>query len=137
MNVINPTSLIALSRLFAVSYGKPALIGIPDFVVRTRRRITGGEAADGRQVKARAGFSRERIEEEIRQGETVPMWKVLRCRVRYFTDGAVLGSKAFVDGFFERERSRFGPKRTSGARKMRGGDWGGVTSLRELADGVG
>ena len=100
-------------------------------------KIPGGETADGRRVKARAGFSRERIEEEIKQGGTVPMWKVLRCRVRYFTDGAVLGSKAFVDGFFERERSRFGPKRTSGARKMRGGDWGGVTSLRELADGVG
>jgi putative transposase len=27
---------------------------------------------------------------------------------------------------------RFGPKRTSGARKMRAGDWGGVMSLRDL-----
>ena len=29
-------------------------------------------------------------------------------------------------------RSRFGPKRKTGARKIRGGDWGGVTSLRDL-----
>ena len=100
-------------------------------------KIPGGETADGRRVKARAGFSRERIEDEIKQGGSVPMWKVLRCRVRYFSDGAVLGSKAFVDSFFERERSRFGPKRKAGARKMRGGDWGSLMSLRDLGGDVG
>ena len=66
----------------------------------------GGETADGRMVKAKAGFSRRQIEEEIKRGGTLPMWKVLRCRVRYFTDGAVLGSKDFVDSFFEGHRSR-------------------------------
>jgi hypothetical protein len=96
-------------------------------------KIPGGETTDGSWVKARAGFSRERIEEESKLGGTVPMWKVLRCRVRYFTDCTVLGSKAFVDGFFERERTRFGPKRASEARKMRGGDWRGIMSLRDLA----
>ena len=94
-------------------------------------RIPGGETADGSRVKARAGFSRERIEKEIKQGGSVPIWKMLRCRVRYFTDGAVLGSKAFVDGFFERERSRFGPKRETGARKLRV-TLGAMMSLRDL-----
>jgi hypothetical protein len=32
----------------------------------------------------------------------------------------VIGSRAFVDGLFEQCRNRFGPKRKSGARKMRG-----------------
>jgi hypothetical protein len=40
--------------------------------------------------------------------------------VRYFTDGAAVGSRAFVDGLFERCRERFGAKRKTGARKMRG-----------------
>jgi hypothetical protein len=43
-----------------------------------------------------------------------------------------------VDGFFEAHRERFGPKRTSGARRMRGDAAaltreGGLFSLRDLA----
>ena len=92
---------------------------------------TGGETADGRYVKAKPGFSRQQIEEEIKKGGHLPIWKVLRCRIRYFSDGAVLGSRSFVDSFFERERSRFGDKRETGARKLRV-SMGSVTSLRDL-----
>ena len=46
--------------------------------------------------------------------------KMLRCRVRYFTDGAVIGSKEFVNETFARARERFGPKRKDGARRMKG-----------------
>ncbi|MEJ6561127.1 MAG: hypothetical protein QNL77_08245 [Akkermansiaceae bacterium] len=42
------------------------------------------------------------------------------CRVRYFKDGAVLGSRSFVDGIFALRRKQFGTKRTSGARIPRG-----------------
>ena len=91
----------------------------------------GGETADGRYVKAKPGFSRQQIEEEIKKGGQLPIWKVLRCRIRYFSDGAVLGSRSFVDSFFERERSRFGDKRETGARKLRI-SMGSVTSLRDL-----
>ena len=45
---------------------------------------------------------------------------MLRHRVRYFTDGAVIGSKAFVNEAFAAARERFGAKRRDGARKMRG-----------------
>lgn len=45
---------------------------------------------------------------------------MLMKRVRYFTDGAVIGSKECVDSCFEKARERFGPKRKSGARRMRG-----------------
>ena len=44
----------------------------------------------------------------------------LRCRVRYFCDGAVFGGREFVEGIFRACRDRFGPKRRSGARSMRG-----------------
>jgi hypothetical protein len=63
------------------------------------------------------------------------MAKMLRCRVRYFTDGAVIGSKEFVNEAFANARERFGPKRKDGARTMRGsgsGAKGLLWSMRDL-----
>jgi hypothetical protein len=67
----------------------------------------------------------------------VELAKRLRWRLRYFSDGAVIGSREFVDGLFEAYRDRFGPKRTSGARRMRGDAanltrGAGLFSLRDL-----
>jgi hypothetical protein len=45
---------------------------------------------------------------------------MLRQRVRYFTDGAVIGSRAFVNETFEAARGRFTEQRKDGARRMRG-----------------
>jgi hypothetical protein len=45
---------------------------------------------------------------------------MLRHRVRYFTDGAVIGSRAFVNEAFAGARERFGPRRKDGARALRG-----------------
>jgi hypothetical protein len=45
---------------------------------------------------------------------------MLRCRVRYFTDGVVIGSKQFVNEAFAGARERFGPECKDGARKLRG-----------------
>ncbi|WP_294402321.1 transposase [Prosthecobacter sp.] len=44
--------------------------------------------------------------------------ELVRLRVRYFTDGVVLGSKEFVEGIFSAQRERFSPKRTDGARRI-------------------
>ena len=46
---------------------------------------------------------------------------MLLHRVRYFTDGAVIGSKGFVNEAFAGARERSGSRRKDGARKMRGG----------------
>ncbi len=48
------------------------------------------------------------------------MAAMLRCRVRYFTDGAVIGSKTFVNEAFASARERFTARRKDGARRMRG-----------------
>ncbi len=55
-----------------------------------------------------------------RAASDIPLGKMLRCRVRYFTDGAVIGSRSFVDEAFTQARQRFGPQRKNGARKLRG-----------------
>ncbi len=49
-----------------------------------------------------------------------PVGEYLRCRVRYFCDGAVFGSREFVEGIFQAHRGHFGEKRKSGARRLRG-----------------
>lgn len=43
----------------------------------------------------------------------------LLCRNRYFTDGQVLGSREFVEAYFEENRVRFGPRRKTGGRKVK------------------
>ena len=48
------------------------------------------------------------------------MAAMLRCRVRYFSDGAVIGSKAFVNQAFAAARERFTEKRKDGARRLKG-----------------
>jgi hypothetical protein len=48
------------------------------------------------------------------------MAAMLRCRVRYFTDGAVIGSREFVNEAFAGARERFTARRKDGARRMRG-----------------
>jgi REP element-mobilizing transposase RayT len=52
-------------------------------------------------------------------------------RIRYFTDGAVIGSREFVDEVFLAARDQFSARRKSGARRMRGGS-GGAASPSEL-----
>jgi hypothetical protein len=57
---------------------------------------------------------------------------LLGTRVRYFTAGLVIGSRSFCEEHFRRYRSAFGPKRQTGARPWRHGDWGGLCGLRDL-----
>jgi putative transposase len=67
------------------------------------------------------------------------MARMLRCRVRYFTDGAVIGSREFVNEAFANARERFGGKRKDGARAMKGsgsGAKGVLWSMRDLRVGV-
>ncbi len=66
------------------------------------------------------------------QDGTLPVSAVLRCRVRYFTDGAILGSAEFVRGFtgawqLERQR-RFPPK----VNPLKGANWGDLAVIQGL-----
>ena len=77
---------------------------------------------DGRVVSKtlRKGLSKEEIAEEKAKDGELSLGKALRCRIRYFTDGAVIGSKEFVNEAFASARERFGARRKDGARAMRG-----------------
>ena len=78
----------------------------------------------------------ERLEQRL---EEIPYGRMLRCRVRYFTDGAVIGSRAFVNEAFAHARERFSQARRDGARTMRGPAAvakGMLWSARDLRVGV-
>jgi len=76
---------------------------------------------------------------ESKDNETVlpdlGMAGMLRHRVRYFSDGAVIGSKVFVNEAFAAARERFTARRKDGARRMRGSGKpaaGVLWSMRDL-----
>jgi len=62
----------------------------------------------------------------------LPKATVLRCRVRYFTDGAILGSKEFVRGFVETWQLEKGRKYPPKVNSLRGADWQGLATIRGL-----
>ncbi len=80
----------------------------------------------------RRGFSREQIDGTLRAGGRLTWGQMLRCRVRYFSDGVALGTREFVDQIFHTERHRFSSERTTGARPLRRLEAGGLRTLRDL-----
>ena len=100
---------------------------------RTLLYVSGEEQGIGENDRAlRPGFTDEQIQKVLDAHGELPKTVVLRCRVRYFTDGVVFGSRRYVDSVFDRHRGHFGLKRKSGARSMRGADWGDLCTVRRL-----
>lgn len=82
--------------------------------------------------RGRRGFTRQDLEAvEQLEGRMKPT-EVLRYRIRYFTDGAALGSAAFIEKVFKTNRANFGPGRQKGSRQMRGAEWGELRVIRDL-----
>jgi len=79
--------------------------------------VEGVQAPDGLTI--RPGIDPEKVREVLKQKGQLPWGEYVRCRVRYFTDGAVIGSRVWVDQVFNQHRNRFGPKRKDGARMFR------------------
>ena len=86
------------------------------------------------EKQVRKGFSQETVEGEEKRGGQMSLKDALRYRVRYMSDGAVLGSARFVEEVFERNRSKFGKTRKTGAREMREANWEGLSVIRDLRD---
>ncbi len=58
--------------------------------------------------------------------------QAIRLRIRYFKDGAVLGSQLFVEEIFQKYRERFSAKRQTGARTLRRMPFPELRTLRAL-----
>ncbi len=121
----------------ALEYRKILLAGAGE---RVEERVEQSGAM--KRIVKRKGLSQEQLDaekqrlleaEEKRMGE-LPFGRMLRCRVRYFTDGAVIGSRDFVNAALSSARERFGPKRKDGARSMRGSGSGAKGMLWTVRD---
>jgi len=81
--------------------------------------------AEGREVKAaqnekviQPGMSAESARAMLAEKGKLSTAELIHLRVRYFTDGVILGSREFVEGIFEAQRDQFSPKRKQGARRI-------------------
>ena len=73
------------------------------------------------------------LEQVIQAAGKLPLCDVLRCRVRYFSDGAVLGSRAFVGLHLARYREKTGWRHEREVHHVPAlTDWGALTALRAL-----
>jgi len=120
----------ALRRWRCVLYGLP----------ESEARLAEDAAKLGAAAVFRQRIPRGKALEVLAAGGRLSQADYLRCKVRYFSDGVVLGGRAFVEDIFEACRERFGPKRRTGARPLRGlaGDPSGerLYNLRQLRTGV-
>jgi len=122
-----------VDSVFAARNRQPvSLAGAADAYWREMAVLGEEEGLDERSQPIRPGVARERIEQVVRERGSLTRSESLLCRVRYFTDGAVLGSKQSVDELFNAQRWRFGPKRSGGARKLRYVHLPGLHVLRDL-----
>lgn len=98
------------------------------------RNEEGGQAISREANTSGTRLSKEQAESLEAVDSELPFARMLKSRIRHFTDGAVIGSKAFVNQAFEQSRSRFGPKRKDGARKLCGNGAPAVGLLWSLRD---
>ena len=83
------------------------------------------------------GFKRELVDKVLDEGGELSRLQLLNCKVRYFSDGVVIGSKEFVDRMLNEHKGQFSMlRRKRGAREMKNGEWGGLCTAGELRSRV-
>ncbi|HEY1052489.1 MAG TPA: chemotaxis protein CheW, partial [Prosthecobacter sp.] len=86
---------------------------------RRMLHVDGREVRDAQNEKVvRRGVTVEKALSVVAEGGKLSVAELLKLRVRYFTDGVILGSKAFVEDVFNAQRERFSPKRKTGAKRI-------------------
>lgn len=101
------------------------------------RELLFGSAAGDQEQGGLIG--RDELEQVVRAGGRLPMATVLRCRIRYFNDGAVLGSRVYVSTQLAAYRLRTGRRKCLEPRSLPDvADWGNLAVMRGLrSQGLG
>ncbi len=84
----------------------------------------------------RLGISRAEVEKTLEAGGELEVCEILRCKIRYLTDGMAIGSSQFLQEVFEENRERFSHARQTAGRPMKGSNWNGLQTLRGLQSKV-
>ena len=101
-----------------------------DSALRAHRLLIFGKHASAAGL---SDMTRERALKVLNKEDGhLPKAVMLRCRVRYFTDGAILGSAEFVRGFTGTWQIERGRKHLPKVNALRGSDWGDLTVIQGL-----
>ncbi|MCX6857777.1 MAG: chemotaxis protein CheW, partial [Verrucomicrobia bacterium] len=93
---------------------------------------SGVEVKDAQNVKVVSkGVTADEARQALKDKGKLSSMELVRLRVRYFSDGLVLGSQDFVENIFTENRNRFGPKRKTGPRQLKEGN-GTLFTMRQL-----
>jgi REP element-mobilizing transposase RayT len=95
-----------------------------------------GYGTKGAANKDLGRISAEALDEVIRSQGHVDTADLLRMRIRYFADGAAIGSKAFVEEVFQQNREEFGARRQRAGKALPPKIWGDLHVLRDLKKNV-
>ncbi len=125
----NDRARAGLEAVWADHAGKPKR-GSYAVALQAHRALIFGERAADAEV---SGMSRRKALKILEKEDALlPKSTVLRCRVRYFTDGAILGSKEFVRsyaGAWQLEKRRKYPPKPN---LLRGADWQDLATIQGL-----
>ncbi|HCN30440.1 MAG TPA: chemotaxis protein CheW [Verrucomicrobiales bacterium] len=85
----------------------------------------------------RRGVTAEEARAVLKEKGKLTAGELVRLRVRYFSEGLVLGGKEFVEAVFEANRGRYSARRKEGARPITEVAGGGWYALRRMRGGGG
>lgn len=103
-----------------------------EHALQAHRSLIFGKGGDPWEVKGRI-INRAKVTKVIEQQDGVlPRVAVLRCRVRYFTDGAILGSAEYVQGFVGALQMQAKRKHPPKVNAVKGASWGDLSVIRSL-----
>jgi len=129
---------LGLAFIWTDSIWKPAKRQLPgeslaiSRALEAHRILIFGKGSSPWMHKGKRITHESAVEVLEKQQGLLPKTVLLRCRVRYFTDGAILGSKEFVRSFIGAWQCERGRKYPSKLNAMRGTDWGDLTVIQNL-----
>ena len=120
-------NLSAQAGLLQLTEGRPDWSGAREAYRQTLSGKGGGPRA------GRARIDNAAVQKVIKAKGKLPLHEMLRCRVRYFNDGAVLGGQVFVQKHLSTYQKKTGKRsRTSPCPIPNITEWGELTTLRGL-----
>ena len=106
--------------------------GGAEAALQAHRSLIFGKGGDPMENKGLV-LDRKKVAKVIEEQDGVlPRAAVLRCRVRYFSDGVILGSSEYVRSFANSVQRDLRRKRPPKVNPLRGAAWGDVAVLQGL-----
>jgi len=106
--------------------------GGTEAALQAHRSLIFGKGGDPMESKGLV-LDRKKVAKVIEEQDGVlPRAAVLRCRVRYFSDGVILGSSEYVRSFANSVQRDLRRKRPPKVNPLRGAVWGDVAVLQGL-----